>query len=128
MLNIKGAFVVIKQSGVEPVILGERQYVGYMERVTIVGFDKANHFVFGAGTIAALPCTQACMESVALNYADTEKHGKMVKAICARIALGMPLGNGKDIGEGGLGIKSPVDAPKSPNGGSRVSVPDSINA
>lgn len=124
MLNITGAFVVIFTDKVEPHLLGAKAVADYYERVAIVGFLKTNQFTFGGDALAALPCTEDCMTTIALNYPDTEPMAKQVKAICARIALGQPLGD--DSGpQGGLGILANHAKPKTPRSpsGARVKAP-----
>lgn len=114
MLNITGAFVVIFMGRVEPHLLGSDEVVRYYERVELAGFLKANQFTFGHDALSALPCTSQCMESVALSYPPSEAMADQVRAICARIALGQPLGN--DPGpQGGLGIKAAHTKPKKPS-------------
>lgn len=116
MLNIKGAFVVIGAQAPIAVVLGESDFNSYMDRVRVVGFDKATHYTFGHEATHALPCTLDCMEFIALNF-DGERKDE-VRQLCARIALGQPIGNGKDITEGGqhARIDAPVPNPKSPAG------------
>jgi hypothetical protein len=117
MLNIKGAFVLIGVKPPIPVLISESAYVLYMDRIRVAGIDKADAYTFGHDVVCALPCTGDCMEFIALNYVGA--HQDAVRRICARIALGEPLGTGKDITEDGgqpARIDAPVTNPKAPAG------------
>lgn len=116
MLNIKGAYVVIGPSAPRAILLSCTAYQHYTDLTALVGFDKATRATFGATADYALPCTAECMEFIALNFEGAEKAA--VRQLCARIALGQPLGDGKDLTEGGQGarIDTPVVNPKSPSG------------
>jgi hypothetical protein len=127
MLNIKGAFVIIGNKAPVAVLLSADRYTMYMDRVSVVGFDKATHYTFGHDATAALPCTAECMEFVALNY--TGAHADDVRRLCARIALGEPIGDGKDYGEQDGGQHARIDAPKpmpSPSGMTAQNLPASL--
>lgn len=117
MLNIKGAFVVIGEA--QPplaVILADTAYGLYMDRCAVVGFTKATRYTFGHTADYALPCSSECMEFIALNYQGPRQDE--VRQLCARIALGQPVGDGKEYGDGGqhARIDAPIPNPKSPAG------------
>jgi hypothetical protein len=117
MLNIKGAYVVI--GTVEPVavLLGADADALFNDRIGVVGYAKAIAYTFGHTASNAIPCTLAAMESIALGFRGD--HESKVKQLCARIALGEPIGDGKDYGDQG-GAHAHIDAlipnPKSPAG------------
>lgn len=116
MLNITGAYVVIGTKEPFAVMLSATAHKLYQDRVSVVGPDKAVTYTFGQYATHALPCTLDCMEFVALNYVGP--HEALVRQICARVALGQPIGNGKDITEGGTParIDAPVPRPGAPAG------------
>jgi hypothetical protein len=116
MLNIKGAFVVIGTKAPIAVLLSASAYDLFSDRIGAVGLDKATRYQFGHTATHALPCTLDCMEFVALNYEGA--HKEAVRQICARIALGQPIGDGADYGDGGqhARIDAPVPNPKTPAG------------
>lgn len=131
MLNLKGAFVVIFNATVQAHILTESALGLYIDRASVVGFDKATRATFGNDALYALPCTLDCMTALAMNYAGI--HADIVKGICACIASGLPIPNGSDASdstEGGLGIKAAHTRPKAPkgSGGARVAVPATAQA
>lgn len=115
MLNIKGAYVVIGSQDPVAVLLGADADALLNDRIATVGYEKAIAYTFGHTATNALPCTLACMELIALEYKGT--NADKVRQICARIALGEPLGNGKDYGEGGqpARIDAPVCGPSAPS-------------
>ena len=114
MLNIKGAFVLIGTEVPRAVVISGTAFALYHDRIRVVGFDKANSYTFGHTVTHALPCTLECMEFTALNY--TGAHQELVRALCACIALRKPIGDGKDLTEGGT--PAIIDAPRpKPNGG-----------
>ena len=116
MLNIRGAFVVVGPGKQPlPVLLGETQLMRFEDRAQIVGLDKAVPYTFGAGYVNAIPCTTACMEFIALNYVGPD--AEQIKAICARIALGKPLGGDAPPDGGGSKdrMPKPKPAPKGPS-------------
>ena len=116
MLNIQGAFVLIGRDAPVAVLLSANAYAVYLDRVRVCGFDKAVSYTFGPAVTHALPCTLDCMEFIGLNY--TGARTAEVRQICARIALGQPIGDGKDLTEGGQGarIDAPVKLPNAPAG------------
>lgn len=113
MLNIKGAYVVIGTQAPFAVILGADAEGLLNDRIAAVGYDKAIAYTFGHTVEHALPCTLACMESIALEFRGS--HEDKVRQLCARIALGEPIGDGKDLSDQG-GQHARIDAPKSKPG------------
>jgi len=129
MRNIRGAFVVVKTTGVEPHLISATAFELFMDRVRVSGADKANRYTFGNDTVYVLPCVTECMESIALEY--TGIHATQVKAICARIALGQALGDdskGNDNPQGGLGIAADHTKPKAPKGSGGAKAPKGLTA
>jgi hypothetical protein len=120
MLGLTGAFIVIRQSGVEPHILSETAYRLFVDRIAVVGSSKANQAQFGNDALYALPCVAACLEHVALHYEGI--HKMQVRAICATIALGKPLptDSSGESTEGGLGVIADSNKPIKPSGSSGV--------
>lgn len=115
MLNIKGAFVVIGSTAPRAVLLSASAYALYQDRIAVVGFEKATAYTFGHTATHALPCTEDCMEAMALNFVGAFQD--KVRQICARIALRKPLGDDSD-GSGGQGARIDTPAPKpSPSSG-----------
>jgi hypothetical protein len=108
MLNIKGAYVVIGSKEPFAVLLGADADALLTDRIGAVGYDKAIKYTFGHEASNALPCTLACMETIALEFKGS--HEMQVRQLCARIALGEPIGNGKDYGDQG-GQHARIDAP-----------------
>jgi hypothetical protein len=106
MLNIKGAFVIVGTTEPRAVILAAGQFDLYMDRISAVGLDKATSYTFGHTATHALPCTRDCMEFIALNYVGAFQD--KVRQLCARIALGQPIGDDTDEG----GQHAVIDAPK----------------
>lgn len=129
MLNLHGAFVVVFTNRVEPHVLGGNDLRAYYERIAIVGPLKTDQFTFGGEALFALPCKADLMQGIALNYPMSEPMALEVRAMCATIALGKPVGHGNTVDptEGGLGIKAAHTRPKAPkgSGGARVAVPTS---
>jgi hypothetical protein len=126
MLNIKGAYVVIGTQAPIAVILSAGAQSLFDDRIGAVGFDKAVSYTFGHTATNALPCTAECMEFVALNYQGGRTDD--VRRLCARIALGEPIGDGKDYGEQDGGQHARIDAPKpmpSPSGMTAQNLPAS---
>ena len=126
MRNITGAFVVYGPT-VEPyaVLLSPDELAHYRQ----LPDWKANRIMFGAGIEYALPCTTACMERIALEYADDAPQAALLKPLCAAIALGKPIG-GDRKGKGDGGTKVPADAPKprKPRPGGQAATPESAFA
>ena len=106
--NLTGAYVIIGTNAPRAVILSMSELALFRDRERVSGIDKAVSYTFGKGAAYALPCTSDCMEFIALNYVGTQQDA--VRQICARIALGQPIGDGKDLTEGG-GQGARVDAP-----------------
>lgn len=109
MLNIKGAYVVIGTQPPIAVLLSADADALLDARIDTVGFDKAIAYTFGHTATHAIPCTSASMEMMALKFRGA--HEDKVKQLCARIALGEPIGDGKDISDLG-GQHARIDAPK----------------
>ncbi len=121
MLNLKGAFVVVGNASVTAHVLPDTAYGLYMDRIAVVGFDKATAYTFGNDALYALPCTAECMEHIALNYMGINQEA--TRALCAVIALGKPIPNGSDSGpKGGLGILADHAKPKAPKGSGGATV------
>lgn len=116
MKNIKGAFVVLHTTGPVALLMSERATALFADRISAVGYDKAIAYTFGHTATNALPCTEDCMTFIALEYQGA--HSEAVRQLCARIALGQPIGSGKDITEGGQPaiIDAPKDKPLAPVG------------
>src|SRR5258708_4401664 len=115
--NMTGAYVIIGTAAPFAVLLGPSEYALFRDRERVCGIDKAVSYTFGHTAEYALPCTVDCMEFMALNYVG--KRADEVRQICARIALGQPLGDGKDLTEdGGQGarIDAPIPRPNAPAG------------
>lgn len=120
MLNLKGAFVVIGDAPPRAVVLAEFELNRYIDRIGISGYDKANAFQFGHWARSALPCDRECMEFMALNFEGP--HKVEVRGLCAAVALGQPIGNGKDLTEGGLKVAVPAPRPRKPSPANAVAV------
>lgn len=133
MLNLQGAFVVVFTGTVQCHVLGAKALADYYARTAIVGFLKTNQFTFGGEALFALPATLDCMTEIALNYPDTEPMAQLVRATCALIALGKPVGGDAPSSDngGGLGVLADHVKPKAPKGGSgahaKVSVRDRMD-
>jgi hypothetical protein len=80
---------------------------------------------FGPGADYARPCTAGAMEFMALQYVGP--HADLLKALCARILLGQPIGGDAQQprgSDGGIKEKAPTRAPVKPRpGGAAVAVP-----
>lgn len=97
-------------------LIAAASYAAYQDRISVVGFDKATRFQFGNDAVAALPSTADCMEFIALNYVGPWQ--QEVRGLCAKVALGEPIGNGSEGDDTDGGSKAalvPVQ-PKSPSG------------
>lgn len=128
MLNIRGAFLVVKESGVEPHILSASALDLFMDRVEVVGFTKANIQTFGTDTLFSLPAALACMVDIMENYPKTGIHCQKLKEACARVVNGKPFGD--DLADGGLGVVADNNRPKSPKtpSGAKVRTPAQVPA
>jgi hypothetical protein len=124
--NLKGAFVVVRESTVSAHILESCTFNLFMDRVRVSGEAQANKATFGNDALYAFPCTEDCMTFIALNYNGV--HEGEVKAMCACIALGQPFGNGKDITEGGLGVVTDDSKPIKPKGGAGAKAKPPVTA
>jgi hypothetical protein len=102
--NLSGSYVLIGEDAPRAVILFDSGDKLYRDRIGVAGIAKANAYTFGERVASAVPCTEQAMQFVALNFQGA--HADAVKALCARIALGLPVAG--DTG----------DAP--PDGGTRI--------
>lgn len=104
------------------VILAAREAAEYadLQRMKVsrseAGAQEVRAQVFGRGVEAALPAwSKDCMEMIALQYEGV--YQVEVRGLAAALALGLPIGNGKDLSEGpdgGLPVAAPQPGPKRP--------------
>lgn len=120
MLNLKGSYVVIGAKAPIAHILGADQEALFQDRSRVVGLTKAVKYQFGNDAVAALPTTRECMEFIALNFVGP--HQEAVRGMCAKIALGQPLSDGKDITEGGTHAKLDPPKPRKPSPSAKVAL------
>lgn len=123
--NFKGCYVLIGNSPPVAVLLSIGQDKLYSDRCSVSGMAKANTCTFGADVASAVPCSAEAMEFIALNYQGL--HADAVKAMCARIALGLPIGGDTDSSglDGGTRIPR-VQGPKGKGPGTKLAIPDAV--
>ena len=129
MLDMHGAFIVVRSSGVEPHILTPKQESEFYSRAHIVGAEKAGNFTFGVETLAVIPCSRENLEGIAMAEELEMAHAQDLRGMAACILMRMSINrDGGNDNQGGQGVKIPVPQPRKPSGGSRAKVPATANA
>lgn len=90
----------------------------YDARCKVVGCDKARAYQFGALCDYVFPCNWAMLNYLLERaHADGLPFPDELAAVASAIALGKPIGNGRDYFEGGEAVTNPTPAPRKPRGG-----------
>lgn len=118
-LSVVGLYVAVG-GGMPPVavLLAAGTVRLFEDRERVVGRDKALQATFGQLCEYAFPANDGALTYLMEHaVSDALPYGDELAALAAKIILGKPLGDGKDLTEGGLKVRAnPLPVKPRPGG------------